>query len=278
MWAETTLRDRQNLWRRFDAWTVARGLPTNADSASLFVLATQVRPQGLLSYAKALSAVFGHMGRDNHPLRALASALRAAGAAIPCAQAEPIPRELLLRWARAQESSVCLAALVAWKTASRWGEVCALSSPQFLLVTPQEVIIDWFRTPKARKRDPFRPSRFAVVQGDLTSEIATLFQECSPFEKLTEMTTEALDVTWKRAPAMSTFSAHSIKRGAATFIFQKLASGEAVVPAALVDRLTKHEEKEGGGADKFSDTTLRYGGDLVALARALRTGEVTRHL
>ncbi|KAJ9453956.1 hypothetical protein DIPPA_22968 [Diplonema papillatum] len=77
---------------------------------------------------------------------------------------------------------------------------------------------------------------------------------------------------------MSAFSAHSIKRGAATFIFQKLASGEAVVPAALVDRLTKHEEKEGGGADKFSDTTLRYGGDLVALARALRTGEVTRHL
>ncbi|KAJ9435567.1 hypothetical protein DIPPA_19823 [Diplonema papillatum] len=274
MWARSTTQERRSLWRRLQAWTTERGLGMNADSACLFVAATGVRPQGQLAYTKALSASFGAMGFENHPLRVLAKALRGGGAAIPENQATPIERRKLVSWARQQQASVRLAVLVAWKTASRWAEAASLSSVQFLLVTQREVVVDWFQTPKGRTQDPFKASRFAVIQGPLTAEIAVLYAKCAPFAPLSTVTTSALDALWGQSAQMQGYTAHSIKRGAVKHLLPLLTSGK--LSPHLIDRLTKHEEE--GGPGTLSRTTLRYAGGDVDLARALETGKVTKHL
>ena len=110
-----------------------------ADSASLWVLATSTSRQAQLSYAKALSGTMKHSGFDNQPLKSLASALRAAGAAVPLKQASPMLKEDLLMWVDQEgDPHLRLAGLVAWKTCSRWGEVHQLTSAQFILVTPAD--------------------------------------------------------------------------------------------------------------------------------------------
>ena len=48
-------------------------------------------------------------------------ALRADGAAVPESQATPISRETLEEWSQTQELGVATAAMIAWKTMSRWG-------------------------------------------------------------------------------------------------------------------------------------------------------------
>lgn len=274
MWAPRTLSDRQNLWRRLHQWASAQGLSLNADTASLFAMATGVRPQGTLAYTKALSAIFGKMGLDNKPLLATASALRAAGAMIPQSQDRPIPREVLLRWAASQEPRIRLGAWVAWKTASRWGEVWQLRSDQFILATPEEVIIDWWTLPKARRGDPFRESRYVVIRGELTKEISELVRELSPFEALCpNLNTEGLDNLWSSDPAMQDYRAHSIKRGATTHLMELMSDG-VEIDGDVVDRLTKHAAR----SEKLSRQTLRYGGNCIAMARVLETGKATMHL
>ena len=270
MWAKSTTQQRRFLWDRMTRWVHLNGLEVNADSASLFVLATSVSPQGQLTYCKSLSGLFRHLGLANQSLLSLGAALRAAGAAIPQKQALPIPRDVLLGWAVSQSADVRLCALLAWKTASRWSEVQLLRSDQFLIVSANEVIIDWFVTPKGRRADPFRSCRLVVVAGSLVSEIARLFHLLSPFQRLTHLDTCHLDKTWKKE--LPSYTAHSIKRGAISHLLVLLARG-VPIQEVLVSRLAKHASESG-----LSPMTLRYGGDKIALARALRTGEVTVHL
>ena len=243
-----------------------------ADTAVLFVLATQVSKQGQLTYAKALSGTFTHIGLGNQPLLSFAAALRAAGAAIPTSQATPIPRRTLLQWAEHQQNDLCLCAMLAWKTASRWDEVQKLGSEQFVKVTPTEVIVDWHTLPKGRRGDPFTPSKLVVVTGALTEKIASLYGRLKPFRYLTETTTEALTEKWHHTPGMTSFSGHSIKRGAVTHLLSLLAEKKPVNPS-LISVLAKHKVEVA-----LSPTTIRYAGDPVALAKAIGTQDVTKWL
>ena len=272
MWARSTSSQRQLLWARLVRWANEHGLEVDADTAMLFVLATGVSPQGMLAYAKALSGTMRHLGLAQQPLLSLASALRAAGGAIPQQQATPMPKEVLVAWALCQQPHLRLAALTAWKTAARWGEVCTLSSEQFIAVQPTEVIIDWHTSPKGRRANPFTASKWTVICGDLTPSIAELVTRLRPFERLTAVSTADVTAMWRATPGMEAYSGHSVKRGALTFLFGLIASG-ADLSEMLVGRLAKHHG-EGG----LSSTTIRYGGCPTEMARALRTQEVTRHL
>ena len=151
MWAPPTLEQRKRLWSRFMKWAIERNLTNNADTAVLFTVATGAKPQGLLNYAKGLSAIMKKIGRDNQPPRSLAAALRADGAAIPESQATPIKKEVLMQRALEQKPDLKATAIIAWKTMPRWGEVAKLSSVQFINLDPLQVIIDWGQTPKGKK-------------------------------------------------------------------------------------------------------------------------------
>jgi len=92
MWSPTTLQGRQRLWKRLVQWLERERLPLTGDNAALFITATGASPQGKLQYAKSLSAVFGKLKMDQRALLALAASLRAAGAAVPIAQARPMTK------------------------------------------------------------------------------------------------------------------------------------------------------------------------------------------
>ena len=67
---------------------------------------------------------------------------------------------------------------------------------------------------------------------------------------------------------MEKYSAHSIKRGAISHIMGLMSIGE-VVDEIVLGRLLKHSSKN----DPFSAVTIRYGGNPVDMAHALRTSE-----
>ena len=271
-WAKPTTVARRALWDRLNRWIQLNDLPLNANSAVLFVAATGAAPSALLTYSKHLSAMMGKLGMETSPLSIMGTSLRAAGAEIPSRQAEPMAKEDLVKWAKTQKVNVRLALMICWKTASRWGEVATLSSEQVNVISRNEVIVDWATNPKGRKRNPFYPGRWAVIVGDLVEEIASDNIQLGKYERLTEWGTAKLVQEWRREKYMKKYSAHSIKRGAISRLFEQLASGEDI-REELISRLAKHSTTAA-----LSNTTIRYGGNPVALARALRTSEVTIHL
>lgn len=274
LWAASTTQARRNLWYRLQHWCTDNHVPVTPNAAALFVLATGVSPQAQLAYATALSGIFRHFGVDTQPLLSTAAALRAAGGKVPLSQAAPIPKDTLVAWARRQKPDVQLAALLAWKCVARWGEVQKLSRAQFLVVSPEEIIIDWHTTPKGRRANPFTLTKFTVITGDLTGQCAALVTTLTPFTTLTTLTTEGLNARWQVLPVMAPYSAHSIKRGAITHLLRLIAEGTPI-PEELVSRVAKHTTPHTTG---LTEMTVRYGADPVALARVLRTAEVTRYL
>ncbi|KAJ9452307.1 hypothetical protein DIPPA_14232 [Diplonema papillatum] len=196
------------------------------------------------------------------------------GAAIPLNQSLAVPKDTLVEWALRQDPRVCLAALVAWKTASRWGDVCNLARRHFVLVTDKEVIVDWHNLPKGRSRNPYSKSKLVVIAGPLTAAIAALIRSLGDFQQLSGITASQLDRMWAADPSMSQFSAHSIKRGAVDHLMEAKAGG-APFPAHLISRLAKHANDVD---PTVADMTVRYVSNSVALARVLQTAEVTAFL
>ncbi len=272
LWASSTLSQRRHLFIRWHEWCQRYKMRMDDSSAALFVAATGVSPQAQLCYAKQLSAGLGHLGLPAKTLQSMAAALRATGAAIPIHQAAPLSRNQLRFWASCQPLHLRLALLLAWKTASRWADVQTLRRSQFLVVSPNEIVVDWGTTPKGRRGRPFHPSKLVVVQGPWTDEIAQAVEHLGNFAQLTTVTTATLDALWKMDPVMHAYSAHSIKRGALSHLFELAATGVDVpqVPLAL---LAKHATTAA-----LSATTIRYGANPVAMARMLGTQQVTRLL
>lgn len=238
----------------------------------MFVAATNTTVQAKYAYAKTLSGTMKQLGIPTQPLLTLASSLRASGAAIPLHQATPITRAELMLWARYQPIPVRLATMIAWKTASRWGEVVQLRPVNFILRSPEEVIIDWSTIPKARRANPYKPSKFAVIRGDMTPEIFSMLKDCRDGSTICTVSTSDLDHTWATDPKMAKYSAHSIKRGAITLLTE-LAAADRTIDPTHISLLAKHEH-----VTVLATMTIRYGGNPIALARLLGTGNVTKLL
>ena len=278
LWADSTLADRQALWARFSAWAARNGEPADADAAVLFVAVTGVSIQTQLTYAKALSGTMLRLGMENQPLKTFAAVLRAAGAEIPIAPAVPIPRETLYAFVQhvltLRMHDVALAVLLAWKTASRWGDVRRLRRDQFIVVEEDRVVIDWQQVPKGWRGKTRHPSQLVVVRGDATLAIYRLLMSRGDFAALTTTTTADFRRLLRSHPPTARYSAHSIKRGAADFLLQLRATG-VLLPAddERVGRLLKHRAH-----CALPPQTLGYVSNRVALAEALETGLVTRHL
>ncbi len=273
-WAQSTLTQRQHLWHRYRAWcTRERQAPSSPESAVLFILATRQSPQTMLTYGKIMSAIFGRMGWPRLDISNLLASLRLQGAEVPIHQAVPIPRQTLETWARSQPNmTVRICCFLAWKTASRWDDVSGLQRHNFILCTPTEIIIDWSTVPKGRRRNPYKPSKYTVVVGRLTNEIAAHVWTMNARETLCPKTTSAIDTAWKSDPMMAQFTCHSIKRGALTHLIE-LGSTCPEIDPTRISLLAKHEH-----IYDLAAGTIRYSANPIATARLLRTQDVTRLL
>jgi hypothetical protein len=274
-WAEGTIYNRQHIWHRFRMWCERESQePSSDEAAVLFIVATMTTPQAMLSYCKIMSALFGRFGWPRQDLTNLAASLRLQGAEIPIHQAEPISRDTLLRWAGRQADAIKVCVMIAWKTASRWDECFNLTRKHFISLSPSEVIIDWDSLPKGRRRNPYKPSKYTVITGLLAVEIFKYVSAMpsSSTEILCTMNTQALDRAWSKDPVMKKYSAHSIKRGALSFLIS-LAEKDRTIDPTRISLLAKHEH-----VYDLASATIRYSANGPATARVLRTQDVTQLL
>jgi hypothetical protein len=274
LWAATTLQGRRQLIERCYQWCKVWKLPVTDDSAVLWVLSIpNLEPQGALQYIKDLSGTFKALGWPRQELLSTAAALRAQGAALPIQQALPIPRDTYVFWVESLPPGLLqLSAMIAWKTASRWGDVVTLTKDSFILLTVDEVIVKWGDCIKGRKENPYRTSMFTVIKGRWTQQIADLAQALPNSDvPFCPWTTDVLDRKWKEVPALHAYTAHSIKRGAATFLVDEIASKGLVIEPQMISVLLKHELSY----ELLATTTLRYTSNAVSVARLLKTGDLT---
>lgn len=261
-WAATTTQARNRLYNELlEMASLEPNLPLQT-TAALMIQRKDVTIQTKLTYAKNLHAILRQLNHETELLSSYIAGLRAMGAEIPNRQAAPITRQEL-------ENIVCptsvrVALMIAWKTASRIDEVAKLKPESIVLSTPSEVII-WFgcHTKTSRQR-PFMPQLFQVIRGEQTEFIHNNLQKA--FEEWPTTATIARHLPHP-------YTMHSIKHGAAEALL-KLA-GEGKVDINLIPMVLKH-----ASAQKIlSETTVRYMSQNKAdLARTFRTGDVTQHL
>jgi hypothetical protein len=215
---------------------------------------------------------------ETDPLRLMARGLSRMAAEEPVTHAKPMtPDQLstvMTRMTRRDAASLFLA----WKTASRWAEVSKLTKRNFLSATPEELVIRWLTTVKTHKTTVDRATNFTVVvpreatpwQNDVMRFIANLIKRLRVNEPLTKLTTPQLVAQLRKVDRE--LSAHSVKRGALTFLIEHAL--ELHLPQRAIPLLAKHRDH----LHEVPAATLRYCGNQAALARWLGTQEVTKHL
>ncbi len=244
LWAGSTMYQRRQLVERWLLYAQQHQLPWDAESAVLFVMAQNITIQGQLAYIKALSGTFGRLGLDKQDLLNVAAALRAQGAEIPLQQAYVMTKRELLELLELcrLDPMLQLTMLIAWKSASRWGEVAQLERGNLISVNSDECVIAWGTLPKGRRGNPFNPSMYSVIEGDLTdwiSELAARIPARGPFCPLS---TQAFD-TWTRTlPApLNNVTGHSFKKGAASHIVQTVTELNLQLDPRKLSVLLKHK-------------------------------------
>jgi hypothetical protein len=171
-----------------------------------------------------------------------------------------------------------IATWLSWKTASRWDDMTHITGrmivprPQF----PLQIIIRWGEGTKTSQagKSLNAPHLWTVVvpnQEGWDDQIFTrakiLLESLPQKQHLTTLTTAQASALLKRVD--NRLSAHSIKRGAVTHLFNQGA------PLELISRLAKHAAQT---SHNFSITTLGYGASDGQIALALKTQEVTKLL
>ena len=274
-WVPRTVRDRQCVWRRYEAWSRTWGVPLDGGTAALFAVAAGQKPKTVYGLAKRLSAMLGHLGAEQGEVRGVVAATRAQGAAIPDAPAgNPVPRHRVLEWVEALIAEgrigVAAAALLALKTASRWEEVSRVSHVNFPHLDSAEVVVDWHIVPKARRAQPFVPSKWCFVTGPGTALLAALLRHLGRFDRLTPMSAGDVDAEWARRPRLSGWTTRGIKQWAVGHLYARSPPLDKIA----ISRVLKHANPR----DEVPAVTLTYGRGQLKFARSLGTGAVTRCL
>jgi hypothetical protein len=211
-------------------------------------------------------------------LDAYISSLSASGALIPQRQATPATRAQIVQMIeRAQAEGrphLAAAIYIAFKSASRVGDVFSvLKRRHFIHVTDTSIIIEWPST-KTTRRDPFRVSGWVVIventQPSLLRQVARTLQAMTdPDELLLNMSTTTFTMWMNSSTTTRDLTAHSIKRGAIGILINAAALGQ--LEPRLIALLAKHKD----ALHDFPATTLRYAPDKVQLARMLGSQKAT---
>jgi hypothetical protein len=287
MWVRRTWQTRANLLRRWLAHSSTlhpslQSLPLSAQMA-LFLQSTKTSAATKRTYGGSLRSLAHHMGHVQTPVLDLVmSGLAVESNEAPIKQAVPITPEQLnfladKAWQADPTGRLSLSLYIAWKTASRWSDVTALTKENFIEFDHQQhqVVIQWGRT-KTNRREKYRASMVTVLQDD--DHPATLHLLQRTLRSLTKTTplcpfsTSRLRAFMRRFPETATLTAHSIKRGALEMLAGFAASGQ--LPARLIPLLAKHKD----ALHDFPAATLRYINSKAQLGRMLRTQDATRLL
>lgn len=295
VFAASTLNNRESIYQRYLLYVNRHHLHIGSQSACLFLqslagqLGKPVTIQGQHQYGKDLMAIMNYGHVDTTILSLYLKGLRAMGALVPIAQAIPMMKEHVVEFSQLiPQPRTRWAVLVAWKAASRWEDLYDLPFSSIVESSPERVIIDWMRNTKSTRMDPYRMSRYTVIEGDLTSQIHELFltiqaspdrmfsDECATTPVLTKCTTskmaELLKVYSTRLALPTHYTCHSFKHGALNHAMHAIANGAKVDPTKVA-LLAKHKM-----VTDLVSVTVRYIQDRASAALVFGTQEVTRLL
>lgn len=265
-WGEGTFRNALSVARRLVECAHLQDMdPWDEETVVDWIRSLSILPSTQESYVKVFRSIVKM--KEATPLELLSVDLLNQGCRVPTFQAPSLPREALEDNRLGLNHDDNMQLWLAWKTGSRWGDLLRLSLEDFIEVTPQRVIIDWGTKTKSSKRRPFRASKYAVIMGDKTSELASwLTYSQKPIRWLrTDEVTKAL----KRVDP--TFSAHSIKAGVTEVMERAVAEGR--LDMEVKSRLLKHDAR-----NPQLETSLRYGRNRVQQAVSLMTHLATQLL
>lgn len=237
---------------------------TSINEMILEVDGMNVAPSTKLTYINEASRALGMANTDE--LRAYRTVLQKQSALRPLKQAPPLTREVLEAVLPELTLRDQTALMLAWKTASRWGDIQKLQETNFKQISDNEIVIAWGATPKGSHMRPYRQDMYTVVTGPWTKEIAANLRRLTLSDGLTQTPTDRISTILKTLTGLPV-SAHSIKRGAITHLLREVNRG--VLTLEQVQRLGKHLSME---------TTLRYAAQEIPLAHALGTQHTTSRL
>jgi hypothetical protein len=229
-------------------------------AAISFLNATGVSPRSQLTYLGHLQAMLKPLS----PLQKYKRGLQRIGSTDPMKQALPASRQHIdtLMAKMIFNRSLRVAIWLAWKTASRWGDIFALRGSSILLADQTAIIIYWGPHTKTSQSGTklWAPHLFTVILPNVKGLDTAIWpaavshlKSLQPNQSLTQISTD--NVTKLIKQSFPTLSAHSIKRGAVTLLI------DAGCPHELISRLAKH-----AAPNTFSSTTLAYGASATKIA------------
>lgn len=264
--ADSTFRNLRGVMRQYCTWLTNPELdPWDENNFILWLGTKDIMSSTKLTYVKNFEQV-----RDwtiAAPLIRMKQELVNQGARIPEKQAPPADPSLLDDPRLTKSYHQRMQVWLAWKTASRWGDLQSLTLHDFIVPNPYTLIVDWSNKTKSSKRRPFRASRYTVIQGPRTPEL------------LKWLSTLRDPIQWMKTPEAAalfknvdpTLTAHSIKVGATKVLEWAVANKQ--LSLEIKSRVLKHDTR-----NPALEMSLQYGRSRVAQALSLETHLATRLL
>jgi hypothetical protein len=275
-WALKTRSERHRVWAKFQ--TFARRLHRLQDRAytyeevALVFLESheQTLPSTRLQYAKILANLLCRYGESTPALTCYMQGLRQLGAMTTTHTAECATVLQIRTLLAVLEPPLAAAVSLAWRTASRWGDLWDLKRANFLLVTDTRIVVKWGRT-KANRFGVANMASLVVVDSvvpmaEITRHLATL----RPLDQFCSTTTDSLRRRLALVSATQGLTAHSLKNGAVDLLGHHALMRR--FPLDLIPRVTKHASPL---QQSFPAVTLHYLHNEVQRALLLDTHLVT---
>lgn len=282
LWANKTWIQRKNLVARMDNFVAEQDRNPSFRALSLPIKACafvanipNITYGTRVNYVSNIKSILDLSGIDTSDMVLYRKALNVSKASEPIRQATPIPRVHLLNVFHrlmVAKPFEALALWLAWKTASRWSDICNLTFKNFLLVTPVAIVIHFANLTKTTKNKPFDQRTLVVIhdRSSMIWQVNTIIAlRRHPKQPISKWTTEQVSDALS-ANSTTRYTAHSIKRGALTHLIPHLtASTLHILPI-----LAKHSSTE-----LLPESTIRYlSADLQRLAILLGTQKLTKLL
>ena len=245
---------------------IRRRLPLTDQGVILYIVRIYTTMQTKLVYLKHLIAILRRLQKPTTKADMYAKTLIRRGATVPRRQALPItrfPPDRLTPIMTREMAAVCH---IAYKTASRVGEVSKLKRQNFIVLTPTRIVINWGQNTKTTKEHPFRPDNLVVIEGRSTSRIYNYISKISPGKRISSLTTQQV-TKFLRTHAGQNYTSHSLKHGAIRGLMHQVAEGRLNLEEVM--RVSHHRQLA---------TLIRYAGTNEATALALGTQKATQRL
>ena len=266
-WADSTWARRRSLYQQYLEFQLQRGLPPLLEHQAIIEFVVAKSLDGSISmrtaaqYMRELRALMTAMNDD--PIKLATRAMMRRGATTIEEAALPFPKATFYALLMTLPPDPRIPLFLAWKTASRWGDMVQLVKEDLPNPSAEEIVIAFRNKTKTSALQPFRSDLTAVVHHkESMSDVAHYLHALKKGQLLTTFSTSKMATllatvrpptnwTSQHPDASDHFTAHSIKRGAVLVLMAAAAEGK--IETRLVPLLAKHQDPQ----HAFPTTTCR---------------------